>query len=233
MPSLAFFPCLGNHDVEGDQGKSYLANHVLPESGVTAPDQGRYYSYDWADAHFVSLDSNLMNDAARSQAMLAWLDRDLAVTQKLWRIVFFHHTPYDVRRGHDPEEVGVRERILPILDRYGVQLVLAGHHHSYMRTVPVFGGKQVDAGRGTVYVTSGGGGALLYSDNNHPLNLVGLAEYHYLRIDVRGNELKGVALTPNGRELDRFTLHAVPIVVEEDRRPPEPPPCDDLRECRG
>ena len=230
MPGVPFFPCLGNHDVEADQGSSYLANHVLPDSGVTGRDQGHYYSFDWSDAHFVSLDSNLMKDAWLSQPMLDWLERDLARTQKLWKIVYFHHTPYDVRRGHDMEEIGVRERLLPILDRYGVQLVLAGHHHSYQRTVPVFAGNPVEAGRGTVYVTSGGAGALLYSDNNHPFNVVGLAEYHYMRFDVRGEELTAVALAPDGRELDRFTMQATPTLILDDRRPVEPP-CD-LRECR-
>ena len=57
-----------------DSAAAYLASHSLPASGVDPADAGRYYSFDWGDIHFTSVDSNLMRSASMDR-MLAWLDQ--------------------------------------------------------------------------------------------------------------------------------------------------------------
>ena len=82
--------------------------------------------------------------------MLAWFDQDLQGGRKLWRIVYFHHTPYP--SGH---HLGDRicERALavvnPIAERHGVQLVLNGHEPSYQRSIPLSNGLPAGRGLGT------------------------------------------------------------------------------------
>ena len=74
--------------------------------------------------------------------MLAWLARDLAANRAKWTIAVFHHPPYsDGSHVSDTEDrmVQVREHVVPILERYGVDLVLSGHSHGYERTALVTG----------------------------------------------------------------------------------------------
>src|SRR5438045_9708005 len=102
--------------------------------------------------------------------MLEWLELDLNKTKQFWKIAFFHHPPYAV----GPNQTGlvssvVRERIVPILEAYGVQLVMSGHEHSYQRTHSIREGAVTAPGQGTVYITSGGGGGALHPAHEHPL----------------------------------------------------------------
>ena len=63
-----------------------------------------------------------------------WLEKDLAANKALWTIVFFHHPPY-TKRSHDSDvEVAlgeVRQTLVPLFDKYKVDLVLNGHSHVY------------------------------------------------------------------------------------------------------
>jgi hypothetical protein len=71
---------------------------------------------------------------------LIWLQQDLASTNQEWIIAFWHHPPYS-KGSHDSDSAGepvlreMRERFLPVLDAYGVDLVLTGHSHSYERSL--------------------------------------------------------------------------------------------------
>ena len=83
-----------------------------------------------------------------------------------WKVVFFHEPIYT--HGKHEEAVRVRETILAILDRRHVNLVLCGHDHLYERTHPLRAGRIVEPGEGTVYVTTGAGGAGLYQVRPRP-----------------------------------------------------------------
>jgi uncharacterized protein (TIGR03437 family) len=206
MRHIPFFPCLGNHDYYSAGGDAYLAIHDLPVDTVPEADCGRYYSFDWGDVHFVSLDSNRPLDEAVAGRgpMLKWLDADLARTQKFWRVVFFHHPPYATGPNwEDPLCGHARAMILPILRRHGVSLVLNGHEHSYQRTIPM---------DGTVYVVTGGGGATLYHTEPAPWLEARHSAYHYLRAEVQGSAMRIEAVGIDGGILDRFLLQPPPIV---------------------
>ena len=216
MKQIPFYPAVGNHDIELDGGAPYLAVHALPADGVPEPDRERYYSFDWGDVHFVSLDSNLMPDPARSRRMLDWLNADLQATRKAWKIVFWHHTPYDAARGTEAEARLSRELITPILERYGVQLVLAGHSHVYERTHPLLRHQRAPvAAEGIVYVTTGGAGGGLHALTPGTLAAFSESTDHYLRIDVEGTRLSVVAIGLGGREVDRFVIAPRPVLSRE------------------
>jgi 3',5'-cyclic AMP phosphodiesterase CpdA len=205
MSRIPFYPTPGNHEYYSDSGGPYFASHAFPESNaVTAADRGRYYSFDWGEAHLVSLDSNLMLTEAADR-MLAWLDRDLATSRQYWKIVFLHHTPYP--SGHhlgDQTSAAVRASVNPIAEKHGVQLFLAGHEHAYERTVPI---------GGTTYVTTGGGGAWLQHVSMIAENVVAASVYNYVRVDLDGAALTLRAIGIDGAEIDRFTLRPGPAIA--------------------
>lgn len=210
MSSLPIYPTPGNHDYLGDAGIAYLASHAAPDCDAPEEDTGRYYSYDWGDAHFTSLDSNLLFSDA-NERMLNWLRRDLARTRKFWKIVYFHHPPYPT--GHhiaDPVAGLVREQVLPILEAAGVQLSISGHEHGYERSHTVRGGLVVQEGPSTTYIITGGGGAGLHALGALPQTAVTLSLFHYMRFDVDGYSITGRALDGSGNTLDRFVVSPKP-----------------------
>ncbi|WP_447964756.1 PKD domain-containing protein [Nitrospira sp. Ecomares 2.1] len=140
------WPTLGNHEalsVTTSLGIGpYYEAHVLPSSGQAggvASGTEAYYAFDYANVHFIVLDS-MDSSRAPGSPMLTWLQNDLAATGQEWVIAFWHHPPYS--KGHDSDNaadsggrlVNMRETVLPILEAGGVDLVLAGHSHAYERS---------------------------------------------------------------------------------------------------
>ncbi len=116
-----------------------------------------FYSFDYGDAHFVCMNSELgsftaaynwagvlNNDTAFTSPMLEWLEADLAATTKKWKIVYWHQTPYSGQDGFTDQQtqpfcIASRVHFNPILERHGVDLVLVGHDHNYQRTYLING----------------------------------------------------------------------------------------------
>jgi hypothetical protein len=148
------WPTLGNHDALSASSPTesgvYYDIFDLPragEAGGLASGTEAYYSFDYANVHFICLDSH---DTDRSPppggAMLTWLQSDLASTAQDWIIAFWHHPPY-TKGSHDSDNVldsggrmqEMRQNALPILESGGVDLVLTGHSHSYERSFLING----------------------------------------------------------------------------------------------
>lgn len=141
------WPTLGNHDgISADsptESGPYYNIFTLPrsaESGGVASGSEAYYSFDFANIHFICLDSHDTNRSVNG-LMYNWLENDLAATNQDWIIAFFHHPPYSggTHNSDDPDDSGgrmvdMRERFVPLLEEGGVDLVLAGHSHSYERS---------------------------------------------------------------------------------------------------
>ncbi len=222
MRRVPFFPSPGNHDYNTQNLRPYLTLHALPIEDVPLPEQGRYYSFDWGNVHFVSLDTNtpLLDAISGRGKMLEWLEQDLEKSDHFWRVVYFHHPPYTWGiHDRDPTVGLVRDYIVPILDRYRVDLVFPGHEHSYQRTVPMRGGKEVAPGQGIVYVITGGGGANLYPVFKTPGLAYGETAYHYVRAENRGTHMTVRAIRIDGKEIDVFTLTPPPAICSSSLSP--------------
>jgi hypothetical protein len=218
MSAAPFFPTPGNHDF-GPTLSPYLSIHLLPADSTPAKDRGRYYSYDWGNAHFVSLDGyGSVGDAVNSgRLMLQWLDADLQSTKQFWRIVYFHYPPYAAGPNmNDPHSALIRQYVVPILEKYGVQIVLGGHEHSYQRSQPMRKSNSVGPEVGTNYIASGGGGAPLYPVyDGYPIVAFGQSAHHHLRAEVRGTRLTFHAIRHDGVEFDNYTIAPAPCLADD------------------
>ena len=141
LRQTVLWPTIGNHDAPfGESGQiPYLDIFTLPtrgEAGGLASGTEKYYSFDYANIHFICLDANT-SSRLRGGAMLDWLESDLAATSKDWIIAFWHQPPYSKGTHNSDDErdlIEMRENALPILENYGVDLVLSGHSHVYERS---------------------------------------------------------------------------------------------------
>ena len=155
------WPAPGNHDYKSsstaqkDHKMPYYDIFSLPingESGGVASNNEAYYSYDYGNVHFISLDSyGLESGSTRLYdtlgAQVTWLKKDLAANKQKWTVVYFHHPPY-TKGSHDSdmetELIRLRQNLVPILERYNVDLVLNGHSHCYERSFLINGHYGVD-----------------------------------------------------------------------------------------
>jgi len=133
---------LGNHEtysVNPNGNHAYFDIFTLPkngEAGGFASGTEHYYSFDYGNVHFVCLDSMEMPRTSTG-VMAQWLTNDLANTTADWTIAFWHHPPYSKGSHNSDTEVELiemRQNLLPILEAYGVDLVLTGHSHDYERS---------------------------------------------------------------------------------------------------
>ena len=140
------WPTLGNHD-GFDAGAGtwpYFDMFSLPttaQAGGIPSGSEAYYSFDFANIHFVVLDSQT-SDRSLGGPMLTWLQVDLLDTEQEWIVAYWHHAPYS-KGSHDSDTelrlVEMRQNVVPILEDYGVDLVLSGHSHSYERSYLIDG----------------------------------------------------------------------------------------------
>ena len=142
------WPALGNHDTAQSTtppaGLPYFAMFTLPtaaQAGGIASGTEKYYSFDYANIHFVCLDS-MTSDRSPTGPMATWLRADLASTTQQWTIAYWHHPPYSKGSHNSDTEsflMQMRQTFLPILEDAGVDLVLTGHSHSYERSFLIDG----------------------------------------------------------------------------------------------
>jgi len=238
------WPCLGNH--ETDQSISppstiaYFQIFSLPQSGEVggvASGTEDFYSFDYGNIHFVVLDS-MTRSRATNGTMATWLRADLADTTQDWLIAFWHHPPYS-KGSHnsdtESELVQMRQNILPILESYGVDLVLCGHSHAYERTHlldghyglsttlssamirddgggnPAGNGAYVkppglSSHQGTVYTVTGSAGKVSGGALNHPAMYLALNRLGSFYFEVEGNRLDAFFIRDNGTTNDSFSI---------------------------
>lgn len=142
------WPAVGNHDTAQSSnppaGLPYFAMFSLPtgaQAGGIASGTEKYYSFDYANIHFICLDS-MTSDRSASGPMATWLRADLASSTRQWTIAFWHHPPYSKGSHNSDTEtnlVQMRQTFLPILEDAGVDLVLSGHSHTYERSFLIDG----------------------------------------------------------------------------------------------
>ncbi len=145
LKNIVLWPTLGNHDGHtadsASQTGPYYDIFCLPtmgEAGGLGSGTEAYYSFDYANIHFIVLESYETNRSPTG-AMLTWAAADIAGTMQEWIIAYWHHPPYS-KGSHDSDNTGegamidMRENALPILEMHGVDLVLTGHSHAYERS---------------------------------------------------------------------------------------------------
>lgn len=205
---VPFFPVAGNHDYRTAHAAPYLDLFELPDNAWRAGDKERYYSFDWGDVHFVAVDTEdplaQISDAG-SDDMADWLAADLAATDRFWTVAYLHKPPYSA--GAHGGNSTVRDRIVPILEQYDVDLVFSGHEHNYERTYPILNGQvSTVAEGGVVYIVAGGSGASLRAVTPGWWTAYVESAYEFVRADVNGCQIRLRAIGLTGNTIDDYTL---------------------------
>lgn len=217
MHRVPSFPTIGNHEYGTPNAQPYIDVYYLFEQALRPEDQERYYSFDYGNVHFVSLDSNgemltpitLDFDGKQTDDMIDWLVADLAKSHADWKIAFFHHPPFSLYQDR-PDNAQVINLILPALEQGGVDLVLVGHDHHYVRSFPLRGACKVPGGTNAIpYVIVGSGGAGLtpaVDPDDWYVAAKNDQKHAFLSLEIHGCKGSAQAISVDGDALDSFEL---------------------------
>jgi predicted phosphodiesterase len=183
---MPLYTVLGNHDVKGD-GRATYARLIRKDA---------YYSFVQKGYKFIGLDSS---SGALDVAQIDWLRRELATSGP--KFVFMHVPLFDPRPGGDHCFLDLKQaaELHRMFSASRVLAVFSGHVH-------VFARQEMD---GVTYVTTGGGGALLYARAEQG------GFHHFAMVRVDGDQVQ-VEAVPVKAEIEepRFTVRGPKGQVE-------------------
>ncbi len=256
LKQVPLFPAPGNHDYRdvdfsSEVAKqthvvSYFQNFSMPENGQCGgvpSHNSSYYSFDIGNIHFLSLDSygqvekTSLWDTTGPQ--VTWIKEDLEQLNpsSTWVVAYWHHPPYTMGSHNSDREkdlIAIREQFIPILERYGVDLIICGHSHVYERSdlmngnygmentfdskrqthgktssSPLIFRKRSLREKGTVYVVSGSAGQLGGKQASFPHAAMPFSDADHggaSLLEVKGNKLDFKWICADGTIRDSFSI---------------------------
>ncbi len=183
----------GNHDLHDPYAYAYV---LLPGNEL-------FYAFRYGPVFVVSLDSQIqpahMPEPIDQRAFLeAALDSEEARSAD-FRVVAFHQAPYTNSVQNDTTgNQGARDNWVPVFVEKNVDMVIAGHFHSYQRG-------ELD---GVSYAIVGGGGSALLVDRYDFWDHMTILEqtWHYATMDVEDGRLHWQVWDLEDRLIDEMTL---------------------------
>jgi len=167
----AFTPfqvAIGNHDYGGDNARNFRKIFPYPYES----EDGLYYSFDYATAHFIMIDNFDAGSYLLSSEQKIWVEQDIIDAQSRgqnWLFINFHNTLFTT--GTSSQNIAMQSWLVPLADKYGIDGVFFGHDHHYEHWNYTYGNQNLlfdefdtPSGYSTHYWCTGGGGAHLEVD---------------------------------------------------------------------
>jgi tartrate-resistant acid phosphatase type 5 len=197
------FPAIGNHDTTDTEGSDDRAQmednfHVherfRKQQGRASVGPGLFYRFGYGkDLELVCVDTSQDSEDPEYHRFFQvpdhkrWLEDAMAAADPVWRIPFSHHPLFCAGPEHRNDHE-MLETLLPLFERGGVRLVLAGHEHNF----------QVSEVDGRTYVVSGAGGQLREEvpegfDEAH--TTAWAAQAHLLVVEIDGDEARCIPIS--------------------------------------
>ena len=214
---------IGNHD---SSSNAYTQHFNLPNEtakGETAA--GTDYWYVYNNTLFMNINTNNTSTAEHKAFMKEAIKENQDVR---WKVVVFHHSVYSVA-SHSVESYILkrREELTPVFDDLGIDVVLMGHDHVYVRSNMMKGMKvsqetkdltSVTDPEGILYLTANSASGSKYYDikTNISTDFVAKMDQSKQRsisnIEVSENSFKVTTYLYNSNDnqwstLDEFTIN--------------------------
>lgn len=214
---------IGNHD---SSSNAYTQHFNLPNEtakGETAA--GTDYWYVYNNTLFMNINTNNTSTAEHKAFMKEAIKENQDVR---WKVVVFHHSVYSVA-SHSVESsiLKRREELTPVFDDLGINVVLMGHDHVYVRSNMMKGMKvsqetkdltSVTDPEGILYLTANSASGSKYYDikTNISTDFVAKMDQSKQRsisnIEVSENSFKVTTYLYNSNDnqwstLDEFTIN--------------------------
>ncbi|HEX6337589.1 MAG TPA: metallophosphoesterase [Jiangellaceae bacterium] len=224
---IPVFPAIGNHDTTDSEGSDdraqmednfHVSERFKQQQDRASLGPGLFYRFRYGSGlELICVDTSEDSDNPDYHRFFQapdhkqWLEEALAEADPTWRIPFSHHPVYCAGPSHD-NDAEMLETLLPLYERGGVRLVLAGHEHNF----------QVSEVDGRTFVVSGAAGQLReetpeWFEEAH--TTAWAAQAHLLLVEIEGAEAR---LTPISGLLPDGSLHVMTALNPRNEvvRPP-------------
>ncbi|WP_084285333.1 fibronectin type III domain-containing protein [Solirubrobacter soli] len=175
LRSYPWAATIGNHDVGG---KAYDQHFWTPNTdrsaafyqGSQTTQSGGDYWYVYKDALFIHLNSNAYQNGA-DPAHINYITSVVNAhgSEARYTVLVFHHAIYSPASHANDGDNKIRRVDFPTaFSNLGVDLVLAGHDHSYSRSYALKNGQKANASEqpGAAQVVQGPGGVIYVTGNS-------------------------------------------------------------------
>lgn len=201
----------GNHEFDSNKGnprsfsKHWNQIYQMPENIPSEKYKNRNYYFDYQGTRFVSLDSpSLGNYPEDSTLVIGWFEKTLASNPNRWTVVFTHYPIYSCSQGRNNERY--RNAVQPILEKYNVDLVLAGHDHTYCRGFNTENIK-VKSKNSPLYVVSVSGPKMYGLNTSFWSDRMASMTQLYQHVSISGDKLEFKSFTVTGELYDHFIIN--------------------------
>ncbi|OYT11454.1 MAG: hypothetical protein B6I18_04060 [Bacteroidetes bacterium 4572_112] len=186
LASLPYMTSMGNHEGQGELFAKYFPYDLAQNNRF-------YYSFKYGNAQFIAVDQFTKLKAGSKQYV--WLENELKASKSKWKIILIHKPGYTAG-GHRDNKI-VKNTLQPLFKKYNVNLVLAGHNHYYARA-------EVN---GITHITTGGGGAPLYTPKQkHFIEKMDKSN-HFLIINVDENTMEIKSIRADGSIIENISIN--------------------------
>jgi len=201
------FPVIGNHEKNSHWYYDYF--HL--------PEPEYFYTFKCGNAEFFMVDSN--KPCGPDSEQYARLEKALAASTATWKFAAHHHPCFsadendygDAWKGKEDVDFrpgdGNAGQLIPLYEKHGVDIVFAGHIHSYERTWPILN-MAINQARGVRYIVSGGGGGGLEQAGPQRawFSIHVQRGHHFCFATVQDRTIQFKAYDIEGRLFDTFEL---------------------------
>jgi predicted phosphodiesterase len=211
-------PVVGNHEFQRTLALKpkqlsiqWRPQFTLPvEEQLSSKLHETVYTVDYQDVQII-----VLNSTDKLEEQTAYLEEKLKNSTAKWKIVTCHHSVFSPAEGRNFQFA--RDNWKPLFDKYGVDVVLNGHDHTYARGhVPVREADQnQDGSISTMYVTSVSGPKQyqldpdqinLYSKDGYINDSSAEQTQFFQVITIENETLTYVAYTVLGDKYDRAVI---------------------------
>ncbi len=189
------WPVAGGHDIRPDTNIRAFFGLDDPAGAGPGPTRNNY-TFTYGNLRYIVIDEY----ASDRPAQLVWLEQVLAANTATWTFVSMHSPTFAAgSRG----SVNAHEDLVPAFERYGVDVVIAGHNHIYERLLPIGprGGNPVH-----YFCINSRGNFRVVRPSPIVNGGIGRQVLVYAVCTVEGNRLSLAVRQPDGTEIDRLDL---------------------------
>jgi len=144
---------------------------------------------------------------------LDWVQQQLSGSNAKWKIAFFHHPLYSDGRFHG-SDVDLRNQLMPIFEKYGVNVVMSGHDHVYERFKPE---------GGIYFFLVGNSGELRYHNLRQGSDIMAAGfdtDRTFMLVEISGDKLYFQTISRSGQTVDSGVLQRQPKPPAENTPTP-------------
>lgn len=179
----------GNHE----------ANAINYYSQMALPGDEQNFGVDWGYAHITVANDTPEDPNDLTGAFRDKLQADFSASQNARWKLFMHHQPMWSASTKHGSSMDLQNAWQPLIDQYGIDLVLNGHDHDYEVSLPMKGTQvQGSSANGTVYIVAGSAGAELYDNGMGYWTAYSEKTYSAATIRVRKDRMTFDAFRPDG-----------------------------------